>query len=179
MTTAQVVETSVTNNGLSKGYPHPKDNDKPINKSHVGDKYINTPQVTIVKRDSELLGDNTFEVSLISTGTAMILYLTWDRLCKQAVCLLFSFSWLYLALTALCFTKLEGLMRQTRLEPKCRLLKTPHRLGYWLSEYLLFNCLKLINNKTGSHQCTRAVCSTFLWNSFSTDTPVHWCTIRG
>ena len=31
MTTAQVVETSVTNNSLSKGYPHPEDHDKPIN----------------------------------------------------------------------------------------------------------------------------------------------------
>ena len=30
MTTAQVVETSVTNNSLSKGYPHPEDHDKPI-----------------------------------------------------------------------------------------------------------------------------------------------------
>ena len=28
-------------------------------------------------------------------------------------------------------------------------------------------------NKTGSHQCTRAVCSIFCWNSFYTDTPVH------
>ena len=26
----QVVETSVTNNSLSKGYPHPEDHDKPI-----------------------------------------------------------------------------------------------------------------------------------------------------
>ena len=30
MTTAQVVKTSVTNNSLSKGYPHPEDHDKPI-----------------------------------------------------------------------------------------------------------------------------------------------------
>ena len=30
LTTAQVVETSVTNNSLSKGYPHPEDHDKPI-----------------------------------------------------------------------------------------------------------------------------------------------------
>ena len=30
MTTAQVVEKSVTNNSLSKGYPHPEDHDKPI-----------------------------------------------------------------------------------------------------------------------------------------------------
>ena len=30
MTTAQVVETSVTNNSLSKDYPHPDDHDKPI-----------------------------------------------------------------------------------------------------------------------------------------------------
>ena len=30
MTTAQVVETSVTNNSLSKGYPHPEDHDKLI-----------------------------------------------------------------------------------------------------------------------------------------------------
>ena len=30
MTTAQVVETSVTNNSLSKGYPHPEDHDEPI-----------------------------------------------------------------------------------------------------------------------------------------------------
>ena len=30
MTTAQVVETSVTNNSLSKGYLHPDDHDKPI-----------------------------------------------------------------------------------------------------------------------------------------------------
>ena len=30
MTTAQVVEMSVTNNSLSKGYPHPEDHDKPI-----------------------------------------------------------------------------------------------------------------------------------------------------
>ena len=28
--TAQVVEMSVTNNSLSKGYPHPEDHDKPI-----------------------------------------------------------------------------------------------------------------------------------------------------
>ena len=30
MTTAQKVEMSVTNNSLSKGYPHPEDHDKPI-----------------------------------------------------------------------------------------------------------------------------------------------------
>ena len=30
MTTAQVVETSVTNKSLSKDYPHPEDHDKPI-----------------------------------------------------------------------------------------------------------------------------------------------------
>ena len=30
MTTAQVVEMSVTNNSLSKDYPHPEDHDKPI-----------------------------------------------------------------------------------------------------------------------------------------------------
>ena len=30
MTTAQVVETSVINNSLPKGYPHPDDHDKPI-----------------------------------------------------------------------------------------------------------------------------------------------------
>ena len=30
MTTAQVVETSVTNNSLSKDYLHPDDHDKPI-----------------------------------------------------------------------------------------------------------------------------------------------------
>ena len=30
MTTDQVVETSVTNNSLSKGYPRPEDHDKPI-----------------------------------------------------------------------------------------------------------------------------------------------------
>ena len=30
MTTAHVVETSVTNNSLSKGYPHPEDHAKPI-----------------------------------------------------------------------------------------------------------------------------------------------------
>ena len=31
MTTAQVVETSVTNNSLSKDYLHPDNHDKPIN----------------------------------------------------------------------------------------------------------------------------------------------------
>ena len=30
MITAQVVETSVTSNSLSKDYPHPEDHDKPI-----------------------------------------------------------------------------------------------------------------------------------------------------
>ena len=30
MTTAQVVETSVTNNNLFKDYPHPEDHAKPI-----------------------------------------------------------------------------------------------------------------------------------------------------
>ena len=30
MTTAQVVETSFTNNSLSKGYPHPEEHDKQI-----------------------------------------------------------------------------------------------------------------------------------------------------
>ena len=33
MTTAQVVETSVTNNSLSKDYLHPNDHDKPVNGS--------------------------------------------------------------------------------------------------------------------------------------------------
>ena len=31
MTTVQVVETSVTNNSLSKDYTHPEDHAKPIN----------------------------------------------------------------------------------------------------------------------------------------------------
>ena len=35
MTTAQVVETSVTNNSLSKDYPHPEDYDKQINNFRV------------------------------------------------------------------------------------------------------------------------------------------------
>ena len=35
MTTAQVVEMSVTNNSLSKGYPHPEDHDKPIEEEVV------------------------------------------------------------------------------------------------------------------------------------------------
>ena len=35
MTTAQVVKTSVTNNSLSKGYPHPEDHDKPIRVDNI------------------------------------------------------------------------------------------------------------------------------------------------
>ena len=32
---AQVVEMSVTNNSLSKGYPHPEDHDKPITMTYI------------------------------------------------------------------------------------------------------------------------------------------------
>ena len=40
MTTTQVVETSVTNNSLSKGYPHPNNNAKQTNKSMLADVSI-------------------------------------------------------------------------------------------------------------------------------------------
>ena len=35
MTTAQIVETSVTNNSLSKDYPHLDDHAKPMNNIHM------------------------------------------------------------------------------------------------------------------------------------------------
>ena len=49
MTTAQVVETSVTNNSLSKGYPHPEDHDKPI--------ILLLLRLTLKSTDSFFMGD--------------------------------------------------------------------------------------------------------------------------
>ena len=42
MATVQVVETSVTNNGLSKDYPHPEDNAK-IKTTTTTNKQTDTP----------------------------------------------------------------------------------------------------------------------------------------
>ena len=49
MTTAQVVKTSVTNNSLSKGYPHPEDHDKPI--------ILLLLSLTLKSTDSFFMGD--------------------------------------------------------------------------------------------------------------------------
>ena len=49
MTTTQVVETSVTNNSLSKGYPHPEDHDKPI--------ILLLLSLTLKSTDSFFMGD--------------------------------------------------------------------------------------------------------------------------
>ena len=51
--------------------------------------------------------------------------------------------------------------------------------SFFLFSLCSFNLSNYYNNKTGSHQCTRAVCSTAEIYSFYSDTPVHWCTIRG
>ena len=50
MTTAQVVETSVTNNySLSQGYPHPEDHDKQIslNNNRIGPRKLTAKSFNI------------------------------------------------------------------------------------------------------------------------------------
>ena len=108
------------------------------------------------------------------TCTCMMLYLSWDRLHQQAVCLLCSLSCFFFGLlVALCFIDMTDKTRAEMLLlnilvcvlvaclPACGImwiswawgmnqLFLPNALpqqGNFLSDYLSFNCLKLINNK--------------------------------